>query len=247
MVKNEIDILPSLYKNLLDEDLDGYLIADNLSDDGTRDFLADFARDNPHVTVTEDNDPAYYQSAKMNKLILQAVDLGATHIIAADGDEFWYSIDRSTTLGATIRSMDVDVAIAPVWDMVPDTLTVADPLEDIIFKEPQIKALPSVAFKWVPGAEVTMGNHDVYQSSNRSDALIAIRHFQYRSFYQFKNKLRTGKQAYDATTFDTGVGAHWRLGGSLSDEELENRWISFVNQSNLMYDPTPIKNRERWK
>jgi hypothetical protein len=243
MVKNEIDILPYLYSHLLDEELDGFFVADNLSTDGTRDFLSEFATQNKNVHIVDDPEVAYYQSQKMNRLILQAVDLGATHIIAADGDEFWYPIDRSLSLGQTIREMSCDVAIAPVYDMVPKD-KVSDPILDIVYREPAIKALPSVAFRWVPGAQVTMGNHDVYHSTNRNYELIAIRHFQYRSFEQFKNKLRNGKMAYDATELDGGVGSHWRIGGSRSDQELKFLWDTFVNQTNLVYDPTPIRNGE---
>lgn len=241
MVKNELDILPFVLKELLKEEIDGFVIADNMSEDGTREFLAEFAAQNKNVTIKDDYKIAYYQSEKMNRLIDLAVDQGATHIIAADADEHWYSLDPHITVGAFLRAMPYDVAVATVYDMVPPIGGYENPLTDFKYRESNVKALPSVAFKWVPGAQVTMGNHDVYHSGNRTYDSLAIRHFQYRSLEQFKFKQRNGRLAYEATTFDFGVGTHWRLGGLLSDEEMQKQWEAILHQPNVVYDPVPIR------
>lgn len=241
MVKNELDILPFIYQQLLLEDIDGFVIADNMSEDGTRDFLADFANQNSNVTIVDDYEIGYYQSAKMNRLIDKAVSFGADHIIAADADEYWYTINRQDTLGNCLRTMECDVAVATVWDMVPMMGGYDNPLIDFKYREPYVKALPSVAYRWREGAYVTMGNHDVIHSANRAYDLIAIRHFQYRSYDQFVSKLRNGRAAYEATTLPGEVGAHWRHGGLMTEDELRSRWEEIINQRELIFDPVPLR------
>lgn len=241
MVKNEIDILPFIYEQLLKEEIDGYVIADNMSTDGTREYLTDFSKAANNVTIIDDYEIGYYQSAKMNRLIDKAINLGATHIIAADADEYWYTLDRDQTLGDFIRSSDFDVFTATVWDMVPVKGGYDNPLVDFKFREPHVKAMPSVAFRWREGAYVTMGNHDVMHSANRTYDSIAIRHFQYRSLEQMTFKLRNGRAVYEATTMASDIGFHWRQGGLLSDEALLAKWEALTSQQGLVYDPVPLR------
>jgi hypothetical protein len=75
---------------------------------------------------------------------------------------------------------------------------------------------------------------------SQSEDLLYIKHYQYRSFDQYKNKLRNGKKVYDATDLSYGHGTHWRIGGEMSDDELLNNWNNFVNQPDLIYSPTFI-------
>lgn len=241
MVKDEMDILPFIYEQLLLEDIDGFVIADNMSSDGTREFLAEFSKNVPNVTIVDDYEIGYYQSTKMNKLIDLAVTQGADRIIAADADEYWYTVDRTDTLGNCLRTMECDVAVATVWDMVPVMGGYDNPLIDFKYREPRVKALPSVAYKWRDGAYVTMGNHDVYHSANRAYDLIAIRHFQYRSYDQFVKKLRNGRAAYEATTMPSSIGTHWRAGGLMTDEALQTEWLAIINQERTVYDPVPLR------
>lgn len=246
MVKDEIDILPFILDHLLEEELDGFFIADNNSSDGTRDLLADYARKNESFHVIDDLDVAYYQQIKMNNWINQAVSLGAEIIVPVDADEVWYSKDHSISLSSALRKMTADVAIGYVYDMIPqaDDFNTDNPTVDIVHKDSTKEVWPCVAFKYVPGCSIGQGNHTVNHPGVYDDSIIEIRHFQYRNFDQFKRKLRNGKLAYEATDLPDDFGTHWRRGGSMSDEQLEAEWNNFINKPNLIYSPAPVKLRK---
>jgi|694.fasta_scaffold06563_36 hypothetical protein len=243
MVKDEEDIIGHNLNYLLNQDIDHFIIANNLSIDSTNEILQDLKSQNPNLfTILQDEEVAYYQSAKMNKLIYTAAEMGASHIIPLDADEIWFT-HSGKSLGSEIKSMLVDKTYATVFDMVPKNNSFTsngNPITDICFQEPRVKALPSVAFKFTEGCSIVQGNHDVVMPGSQSEDLLYIKHYQYRSFDQYKNKLRNGKKVYDATDLSYGHGTHWRIGGEMSDDELLNNWNNFVNQPDLIYSPTFI-------
>lgn len=245
MVKDEIDILPFVLDHLIEEELDGFYIADNNSTDGTRDLLSDYSRVVKNFHVIDDPDIAYYQQIKMNKWISNAVDIGADIIVPADADEIWYSKDHSISLASALRSMQCEVAVGYVYDMIPQVtdFNTGNPTVDIVHKDTTKEVWPCVAFKYVDGCNIGQGNHTISHPGNSSDNIIEIRHFQYRSLSQYKRKLRNGKIAYEATDLPNDFGTHWRYGGSLSDEQLEIEWNNYMNKTNIIYSPAPVKQR----
>jgi hypothetical protein len=99
LVKDEMDIFPFIIEHLLDQEVDGFYIADNMSTDGTRDMLSDYAKTYKNFCVVDDTEVGHYHSDKMDKYIAAAVDkYGADIIIPNDGDELWFSKDNSLTL-----------------------------------------------------------------------------------------------------------------------------------------------------
>lgn len=240
MVKDEEDIIDFTIEHLVSQDLDHLIIADNLSTDTTKEILYRWADQCPDLfTILEDPEPGYYQAAKMNSLMTIAVEMGADIILPFDADEMFVAKDRTKTVASALRGMEVPIAKAEVWDFVPtefDNKT-GNPYWDVVCCEPVIKALPSVAFRYEPGCQITAGNHDVIRSGDYSWDILTVRHVQYRSLEQYKRKLRNGKAVYDATNLDHGVGTHWRLGGAKSDEQLEREWNEYVNQAELIYNP----------
>lgn len=249
MVKDEIDILPFILDHLLEEEIDGFYIADNNSTDGTRDILSDYSRLNNNFHVIDDLDIAYYQQIKMNRWIQQAVTLGAEIIVPVDADEIWYSKNHSVSLANALRSMNADVAVGYVYDMIPQPtdFSTGNPTVDIVHKQTVKEVWPCVAFKYVQDCYIGQGNHTVSHPGAYDDSIIEIRHFQYRDLAQYKRKLRNGKKAYEATDLPDDFGTHWRHGGSLSDEQLELEWNNFINQPNIVYSPAPVKQRTEKK
>lgn len=243
MVKDEEDIIGYNLEYLINQDVDHFVIANNLSTDATNEILQSFKSRYPNLfTIIQDDEVGYYQSLKMNKLIYTAAELGASHILPLDADEVWFTYSGKT-LGHEIKNMSVDKTYATVFDMVPKGNCFqpnGNPIVDICFQEPAVKALPSVAFKFVEGCSIIQGNHDVVMPGTQSEDLLYIKHYQYRSFEQYKNKLRNGKKVYDATVLPDAHGSHWRMGGAMSDDELLANWNNFINQQNLVYSPANI-------
>ena len=87
-VKNEEDIIESFVRCNL-EFLDGMIISNNMSTDGTREILISLMREGLPICVSDDNEIAYLQSEKLTNLF-QRVGLAfpIKYVIPLDADEF---------------------------------------------------------------------------------------------------------------------------------------------------------------
>ena len=241
LVKNEIDILPQIINHMQSQGISKFLIADNMSSDGTWEFLQEL--DKETFCVIKDEDPAHHQSKKINALMQKASKKIGTDfmVFPFDADEMFYSLDASKTLAETLKTMDSSIASATVYDFIPqpsDQQT-GNPLNDITHKLPYVQALPSVAFKYHESAVIAEGNHSVsYQNGTINNNVIAVRHYQYRNFEHYVRKLREGAKALEKTGYDSGIGAHWHAGAAKSDEELLASWNAMISQP-LIYEPLP--------
>lgn len=102
VVKNELDILPSVLDHLFAQGIDRIIVADNLSTDGTREYLRQRANEDSRLIFAEDNCDRHIQSEKITYLSHLAWRSGARWIIPFDGDEFWYAEDEK--LGDFLRN-----------------------------------------------------------------------------------------------------------------------------------------------
>lgn len=240
MVRDEADILPSILRHMLDEGLDHLIVADNLSTDGTRDHLEDFARNAP-LTVVDDPEVAYYQARKMTRLAHQAGGMGADWIVPFDADELWYS--PFGQLAGILKGAREPIQYAEGLYHVPhpDDPDDPDPIVRMVHRRagrncPQSK----VAFRYHPEVVLHQGNHEVDRPGTRCVGLIAFREFQYRSFEHFVRKVRHGKVAYDATDLAEDCGIHWRRLGAMTDQELRAEWDAYL-RTPTEYDPAPVR------
>ena len=252
MVRDEADIIGATIEHLVDEGVDGIIVADNLSTDGTSAVLDQAATDSPvPVIVIEDNDLAYYQSAKMTALAARAHDEGASWIVPFDADVLWYTTgDR---LAVELRAMRpaVQVVQATLWNHFATGLDLDDPLpfRSMVYRHEDKGALPKVAFRWHPDAVIMQGNHEVVHPGRIATSGVELRHFPYRSFEQFCRKARNGAAAYAATNLGNEVGAHWRQYGEILERhgedalrEVWSRWYCFLSPTDghMVHDPAPF-------
>lgn len=272
MMRDEADVAARTVLHLLEEGLDGVLVFDNRSVDGTGDQLRDLAETHGCVSVIDDPEPAYYQSAKMTHLARLAHDHhGAEWIVPFDADEVWYS--TAGRLGDVLRAVEPaeepQVIAAPLFNHFPTSIdqTTGNPFIDIEWRQPDPGELPKVIFRWHPRLDqVDQGNHSVTIAgrSLRGDRRahltheleahmsISLRHFPYRSFEQFVRKARNGAEAYAATTLPETAGAHWRQYGRILDlhgpdalREVYDTWFWHLAplEAGLIHDPAPWR---RW-
>lgn len=243
LVKDEIDILPYVIDHLYSQDVNHFVIADNGSTDGTFEYLFELTQYHPYFNLFPDPEVGYYQAAKMNSLVREAAKIFGEDItiLPFDADEMFFSLDPDKTLSEALKTMECDVAIGIVNDHVPtpQDLKTGNPLEDMMWRMPEIKSPPSVAFRYHPDATLAMGNHSVGHPGTSSDKIVGVRHFQYRSLEQYSRKLRNGKKAYDATDLPSDYGTHWRIGGASTDEQLYSQWQAYTSRQDLIFDPAP--------
>jgi len=230
MVRDELDVLPYVLTHLVNEGVDGMVIADNRSVDGTRRWLHEFADEAPiPVDLIHDDEVAYYQSRKMSAYYQRACEAGADWVIPFDADEVWYDAEGATLRDVFARSWDADCLEVKVFNYFP---TSADPdpaVEPIPFRritrrDPTMSILAKTAVRAnLPGLVITQGNHEAHAAK----ALRIIRpeleigHFPWRSPEQFERKARNGAEAYeavDAGEVPADQGTHWRGYGRILRE-----------------------------
>lgn len=245
LVKDELDILPATLSHLLTQ-VDFVIVQDNASSDGTRDYLADLARDDERVTVIDDPDPAYYQAEKVTALALMAAERGADWVLPVDSDEWHYS--PFGRIADVLAEFPGAVATVEIYD---HRATGADPDEPNPVKRMGWRArdplpLHKIACRPLLPVTITQGNHGAdYPLIQPLHGQVVLRHFPYRSVEQLIRKARNGAAAYAATTMDESVGKHWRDYGRLSDEQLAEVFHTWfysaepASDDTLIFDPAP--------
>lgn len=271
MVRDEADVIAGTLRHMADE-VDHLLVADNLSTDGTRDILADLARELP-LTVVDDPVAGYYQSAKMSALAAQAAAAGAAWIVPFDADELWYSpLGR---IREVLAELGYPIAVARLTNHLRTAIDLdePDPFVSMVWRQRDPAPLPKVAFRWEEGAVIAQGNHavdfpsasailrSVFPGLSAGATALAngmpclqVRHFPYRSADQFTRKAINGAAAYRAAPgLSEQDGAHWRAYGEIADREGPARlgdvfrthfWYLSPTDAGLVRDPAPYL---RWR
>ena len=217
MVKDEADII-GLTLPLMLEQVDALIVADNGSTDGTAEILGDFAAGTSKpVYLTEDSEPAYYQSAKMSALARCAYQHGAEWVVPFDADEVWCPRGGRITISDLLENVTADVVPAMLYRHLACG---NGPLSPWMLQEPA--PLPKVACRPVLPVTIELGNHDARFPTPvvAPKGLLEVHHFPYRSPEQMIRKTRNGAAAIALTDLPEHQGEHWRHHGLLSDEQL---------------------------
>lgn len=252
MVRNESDIIEPILLHTLAQ-VDDVIVADNNSDDGTRDILERVAADAP-VTIVDDPEVGYLQAEKMTALAGRARDAGADWVVPVDADEWWYC-PHAATVAEFLRGLDrIDVVEATMYDHVATAADPGDwsnPTTRIGWRRRAAGKLPKVACRTAPDLRIEQGNHGAtYSGRARWRDGLVIRHFPYRTPEQFVAKARQGAAALAATNLPESSGAHWRQYAALAEangddalHDVFREWFwsaDPVNDPTLIYDPAPM-------
>ncbi len=239
MMRDEEDVAQYVVQHMLDEQVDGLIVADNLSTDRTRGILDSFT--DSRLTIIDDDDVAYRQDEKMTALGCLAMEQGADWVLPFDADEWWYSLQGPIgEVLANLVSCDVlktyghDHRATSSDD--PDDL---NPFTRMQWREVETQKFPKVCYRFHPDARLHLGNHDIDMPGRRDQGLLGYRHFGYRSLEQMARKVRQGAEAVEAANLGAGHATHWRQYAAMTDEELEVAWKGFVDMPGLVHDPCP--------
>lgn len=219
MVRDEMDILPYTIEHLAAEGIDGLVIADNLSTDGTWEWLQELRLD-CEVVLLRDEDPAHYQGYKMTGLAHRAFDRGAEWVVPFDADELWFNAATPTPLKTTLADQPdhLDALYVVLHNHFPTSSDGddANPFRRIVHRDPVASPLYKVIVRNRPDITLAEGNHGVIGTGLQvTIAPVEVAHFPWRSPEQFARKVINGYQALAATDLPEDVGAHWRRYGSL--------------------------------
>lgn len=223
MVKNEVDLIEPVLRHLAGQDLDQILVLDNGSTDGTRELLAELARELP-LAVGDDGEPGYFQAHKMTALAGVARRHGADWVVPFDADELWFARDES--IGSLLRRSSATRVEAPMHNAFPTPenprLSLAGPVR--LDASPHFRV--KVAARTHPLLWIGMGNHTALRPGRKVDGLYVL-HLPWRTPEQFRQKIRQGAAAYRQARIP-GVGGHWLTQDAKSDAELAAVWRALV-------------------
>jgi hypothetical protein len=259
MVKNEVDVIEGTLRHMAHE-VDFMVVADNGSTDGTLELLHELTSQLP-LQVVLDDDPAYYQSAKMTVLADSAAEQcgGNLWVVPFDADEIWSASGMRVraALDHLDRKTSINVADARLYNHWVTALDgdELDPFLAMRWRQADPAPLGKVAFKWEPGAVIEQGNHGVWLPNGvRRETYLRLDHFPYRSAEQFVAKAVQGAAAYKAAPdLPEDWGAHWRAYGRIYDQggfealaEVFRTHFSHLSpiDAGMVEDPAPYR---RWE
>jgi hypothetical protein len=216
MVRNEEDVIEDVIRHMATQ-VDGLLIADNLSTDRTPEILKMLCKELPAVSLMQDREEAYFQSRKMTKLAKFAADMtGCEWIVPFDADEIWSAGAFTITEALALVERKACVVQATLHDHVPSKLDDPNlsPMRAIRWRRKEKVPLPKVAFRVDDEFTIDQGNHAVFYPHHDSIpsnvVTLEVDHFPWRSGEQFVRKAVQGGKALAATDLPETSGQHWR-------------------------------------
>ena len=207
--QNEIDIIEMMIKFHLSMGVDGIIVTDHRSTDGTRELLYDLKKHGLILEVIEQNEVDHLHSKFTIPMIEMARDkYDAEWIISADADEFYYA--RSRNLKNELKNIgNINcLKVYSNWyfpeenvDFPKGCLFVKNQLNKDYYLRKNIKYnhatafyeifdCPKVIFKAKDFLSIMDGNHEVILKHKHeiSPAGITLYHYNTRSYKHFYNK-----------------------------------------------------------
>lgn len=259
MIKDEADVIEQTLRHLHAEALDGVVVLDNQSTDGTREILEDLAEEwLGWLRIIDDPEVGYWQSAKMTSAARRAGELGATWVIPFDADELWQSPDERTLRDTIMLHGDqVNGQTALLYDHRCTGVDEGDwsspsddPFTRMGWRHATPIPLPKACVRVSALRSIHPGNHGAELSEQSwSEGILTVRHFPWRSPQQAVRKVTNGSRAYKATTLPRTTGQHWREMGDTLDAHgpegvvawfADAFYFAMPAEAGLVYDPAPI-------
>lgn len=219
VVRDEADVIAQNINFHLQFGVESFVVTDNGSKDGTREILADFARQlGKSMVVIDDPEPVHNQSERVNRMIKIAKrDYRPRWIIPSDADEFWYPISGSYNSEVDGRKN----ILACYWhNFLPRQNTRWQEFTDV-GEMPGYHGQMSKLFCLAWGLRgMYTGNHDsrsIPRISARSEN-IRIYHYPVRTYEQFERKVVQGHRATLKASYSAEDSSIWHW------KEYYNSW-----------------------
>jgi len=254
LVKNEEHIIE---ENLIfhhAQGIDGFIVTDNNSTDGTKKILEKYQQKGWILEIIDEPSTKYDQCDWVNRMIKLATDkYQADWVINCDADEFWQPV-KGLSIKNIIKKYLIrgkNVLMVPCNNMVPPAdgepfwkskYMVSKGLHNpskYALSEYSLYDYP-VRVKVIHPTEnfisITQGNHNVYLKRKKAVKVendIQIYHFNVQSYKLFEQKVVQGGKAYEKIK-DLSKGAHWRSWYKLyQDGILQAEYDSVVGKANI--------------
>lgn len=224
LVRDEADIINQHLSYHINMGIDGFIVTDNRSRDGTREILENHKKSGHILELIDEPSEAFDQTAWVHRMIELARDkYGADYCINSDADEFWYT--ASGSLSDELSKSRASKIRCPSYNMLPtsegefwtstDCVKRALPKNfrlngyNLLFNKPTDK----VIHRTQNYRMIKPGNHGVEMADRTSEKsrTIQIYHYSIRSKEQFIKKMQQSGAALESNKNSTEKeGVHWR-------------------------------------
>ncbi len=265
MVRNEADVVEAFVRHNLAV-LDGLIVVDHGSIDGTSGILAKLQAEGLPLRVMSERDPAYRQSATITRLAREALAQDAADFVfALDADEF-LKLDARATLERALSVVPAGAHAVMHWlTYVPDAFEGCAGAFGPGHLWWRLKTERHGQFKVIAGRGllerpedmVVMGNHCVQSPDEvpvrpharlRQD-VVALARCPVRSRSQFQGKIIVGYLAHlAAQPQDRRLVHHWcdlyaelRAGADFPEERLREIACNYGLPAKMVRSPSAIE------
>lgn len=254
MVRDELDVIEHVLRHTASEGVSGLIVADNMSVDGTWEWLNDHRDTFPcEVVLERDEVVGYYQAQKMTRLVHEARLRGAEWVLPFDADEVWFNADQPLSLADTLtkeaRAYDcIEARLFNHFGTSTDNQAELNPFRRITHRDEAGSRLRKVIVRARADVALAQGNHDAVGMApfQRVGSTIQVGHFPWRTYPQFESKCRNGSEAYGAASLPADMGAHWRQYGQFLQQgpnvlrDIYDEWF-FDPELELTEAPVPFR------
>lgn len=230
-IRGDTDVAPLTIRHLLSQGVQQVYVAAG-DDSAWQELTGPGWQRHPLTVLDARDDEHHHQQSWMDALAKRAHDAGAEWIVPFDADEFWLAADGRL--------------LADLFDAIPFQV---DKLYAELFhhhswneKVMPPERLPKVAYRWVDSPAIMPGNHEVEFASpfhEERRGLLEVRHWQYRSFEHFCEKVRDRNATLAPYARERGDGAHHTQYEGANEIALLEGWRA-LEQRFRVYDPIPV-------
>ena len=221
---HDADIVGYVKKHLESQGIQRIYFALDKDDEATKEAVAE---GDSYQVLFEGWPGNFDQIAVTQALIDWAIEDGCDWVLPFDADEFWMPNDLTQTLLEFFEQVPegVDIIHAGMYQH-----------HDWNFKELFPKALPKVAFRAYPQAQISFGNHTVDGLPGKIGGGLMLREIQYRSFTHFIQKVGMHNSRPDLP--DELQGFHHKQFADKDWMELRSAWREYERVETI-WDPIP--------
>lgn len=227
LAKDEVDIIEYQLKYHKAMGIDGFIVTDNNSSDGTKEIFEKYKKKGWIKEIIYEESTQYEQMKWVDRMINLARDkYGADWVINSDADEFWCC--SSDNLKDELSNSHSNIIYANIYNVYPENedrfyendnliinnINIGDDIKQTLSPYSMYsEQIPKVIHRTKGYISIQPGNHSVKMKMSNSvrSNNIHIYHYSLRGLKHFKRKMINGGASVNSTkTLPQNAGQHWR-------------------------------------